>query len=166
MTVRITKPEFNLREKLTELDYGRVPYEKMPAGSIIQVQQSSFSTYATFSNTSFSAISGFTVDISPKFASSKILITLNLLLEIRSASIVAIELTRGGSSLFTNTGGLRANESANGGYTTYSYLDSPNSIDTLTYGVQTYSSNGDYTFNNYLGGGPANSFLTVMEVVG
>ena len=166
MTVRITKPEFNLREKLTELDYGRVPYEKMPAGSIIQVQQSSFSTYSTFNNSSFSAISGFTVDISPRFVSSKILITLNLLLEVRSASIVAIELTRGGSSLFTNTGGLRANEYANGGYTTYSYLDSPNSIDTLTYGVQTYSSNGDYTFNNYLGGGPANSFLTVMEVVG
>ena len=166
MTVRVSKPEFNLREKLTELDYGRVPYEKMPAGSIIQVQQSSFSTYSTFNNSSFSAISGFTVDISPRFVSSKILITLNLLLEVRSASIVAIELTRGGSSLFTNTGGLRANESANGGYTTYSYLDSPNSIDTLTYGVQTYSSNGDYTFNNYLGGGPANSFLTVMEVVG
>ena len=166
MTVRITKPKFNLREKLTELDYDRVPFQKMPAGSIIQVQQSSFSTYATFNNTSFSAISGFTVDISPKFVSSKILITVNLLLEIRSASIVAIELTRGGSSLFTNTGGLRANESANGGYTTYSYLDSPNSIDTLTYGVQTYSSNSDYTFNNYLGGGPANSFLTVMEVVG
>ena len=166
MTVRITKPAFNLREKLTELDYSRVPFQKMPSGSIIQVQQSSFSTYATFNNSSFSAINGFTVDISPRFNSSKILITLNLLLEIRSASIVAIELTRGGSSIFTNTGGLRANESANGGYTTFSYLDSPNSTSTLTYGVQTYSSNGDYTFNNYLGGGPANSFLTVMEVVG
>ena len=164
MTVRITKPEFNLREKLSELDYSRVPYEKMPAGSVIQVQQSSFSTYATFNNSSFSAISGFTVDISPRLFNSKILITLNLLLEVRSASIVAIELTRGGSSLFTNTGGLRANESANGGYTTYSYLDSPESTNTLTYGVQTYSSNGDYTFNNYLGGGPANSFLTVMEI--
>ena len=38
MTVRITKPEFNLREKLTELDYGRVPFQKMPIGSIIQVK--------------------------------------------------------------------------------------------------------------------------------
>tara|TARA_B100001057_G_scaffold48262_1_gene43039 strand:- start:245 stop:793 length:549 start_codon:yes stop_codon:yes gene_type:complete len=35
MTVRITKPEFNLREKITELDFGQVPYHKMPAGSII-----------------------------------------------------------------------------------------------------------------------------------
>ena len=164
MTVRITKPEFNLREKLTELDYDRVPFQKMPAGSIIQVQQSSFSTYATFNNTTFSAISGFSVDISPKFVSSKILITLNLLLEVRSASVIAIELTRGGSSIFTNEGGLRANETANGGYTTYSYLDSPKTIDTLTYGVQTRTSNSDYTFNNYIGGGPANSFLTVMEI--
>ena len=38
MTVRITKPEFNLREKISELDYGRVPYEKMPSGSVIQVK--------------------------------------------------------------------------------------------------------------------------------
>ena len=38
-TVRITKPEFNLREKLNKLDYGRVPYQKMPAGSVIQIAQ-------------------------------------------------------------------------------------------------------------------------------
>ena len=36
MTVRITKPEFNLREKLTELDYSQVPLQKMPAGSVVQ----------------------------------------------------------------------------------------------------------------------------------
>ena len=36
MTVRITKPEFNLREKLTELDYSQVPFQKMPVGSVIQ----------------------------------------------------------------------------------------------------------------------------------
>ena len=36
MTVRISKPAFNLRDKLTELDFARVPYEKMPPQSIIQ----------------------------------------------------------------------------------------------------------------------------------
>jgi len=164
--VRVEKDKLNLRSKLNELDYDRVPYEKMPAGSIIQVKQSSFSTYATFNNSSFSAISGFTVDISPKFASSKILITLNLLLEIRSASVVAIDLTRGGSSITSNEGGFRANESANGGYTTFSYLDSPETTSTVTYGVRTRTSNSDYTFNNYIGGGPGNSYLTAMEVVG
>ena len=44
MTVRISKPEFNLREKLNELDYSRVPYEKMPAGSIIQIHQAQRAT--------------------------------------------------------------------------------------------------------------------------
>ena len=166
MTVRVNKDAFNIREKLSELDYGHVPYEKMPPGSIIQVKQSSFNTHSTFNNTAFSAISGFTVDISPRFPSSKILITLNLLLEIRSNAVIAIELTRGGSSIFANEGGLRANETANGGYTTFSYLDSPNTISTLTYGVQTRSTGGDYVFNNYIGSGPSYSFLTVMEVVG
>ena len=50
MTVRITKPEFNLREKLTELDYGRVPFQKMPASSIIQTKYYQTDTQAT-SNT-------------------------------------------------------------------------------------------------------------------
>ena len=38
MTVRIQKPAFNIREKLSELEFGHVPYEKMPAGSVIQVK--------------------------------------------------------------------------------------------------------------------------------
>ena len=144
-----------------------VPTDGVPTGGgggIIQVKQSLYNSYITKNNSSFEAISGFTVAMTPKFNTSKILITLNLLLEVRSASIVAIELTRGGSSIFTNEGGLRANESANGGYITFSYLDSPASTSALTYGVQTRSSNGDYTFNNYIGGGPANSFMTLMEV--
>ena len=144
-----------------------VPTDGVPTGGgggIIQVKQSLYNSYVTKNNSSFEAVSGFTVVMTPKFNTSKILITLNLLLEIRSAYIVAIELTRGGSSIFTNEGGLRANESANGGYLTFSYLDSPASTSALTYGVQTRSSNGDYTFNNYIGGGPANSFMTLMEV--
>ena len=36
MTVRANKPAFNIREKIKELDYSEVPYEKMPPGSVIQ----------------------------------------------------------------------------------------------------------------------------------
>jgi hypothetical protein len=36
MTVRANKPAFSIREKLKELDYAHVPYDKMPAGTIIQ----------------------------------------------------------------------------------------------------------------------------------
>ena len=82
MTVRITKPEFNLREKLTELDFGRVPYQKMPAGSIIQVSET---TTHNETRGTVSGASGF-ADVGegflfvnlksfcPKFNSSKILL--------------------------------------------------------------------------------------------
>ena len=36
MTVRVSKPAFNLRSKLNELDYKILPFEKAPRGSIIQ----------------------------------------------------------------------------------------------------------------------------------
>ena len=39
MTIRIEKPAFNLRSKLNDLDFGQVPLQKMPTGSIIQVKQ-------------------------------------------------------------------------------------------------------------------------------
>ena len=37
MTVNVTKPALNIREKLAELDFAKVPYQKMPAGSVLQV---------------------------------------------------------------------------------------------------------------------------------
>jgi len=38
MTIYANKPAFNVREKLKEIDYGKVPYHKMPAGSVIQTK--------------------------------------------------------------------------------------------------------------------------------
>ena len=145
-----------------------IPVNGVPTGGgggIIQVKQSLYNTYVTFNNSSFAALSGFTVDITPTRSDSKILIILNLLLEARSSSIIAVELTRGGTEIFTNEGGYRGT-SSHGGYITMTYLDSPSTTSAVTYGVQTRSSNGDYTLNNYIGAGPANSFLTVMEVSG
>ena len=74
MTVRISKPAFNLRDKLTELDFARVPYEKMPPQSIIQRKR-----YFVTSNKSSSSASDLDVitgQIRPIFSSSQILIEL------------------------------------------------------------------------------------------
>ncbi len=75
MTVRISKPEFNLREKLTELDYSRVPYEKMPGGSVVQVVFNS--VYGQAINTTSASFqdSELFVNINPRFVSSKIIVT-------------------------------------------------------------------------------------------
>ena len=70
MTVRISKPEFNLREKLTELDYGRVPFQKMPLGSVIQTQYYQTTTEATSTVTNSYVSIGLYVNITPLIVGS------------------------------------------------------------------------------------------------
>ena len=77
MTVRVSKPEFNLREKLTELDYSRVPYEKMPLGSVIQVKQNYVTSQTVYGATT-SATEVFGVDISPRSKTSGFLVTVHV----------------------------------------------------------------------------------------
>ena len=35
--INVERPEFNLRDKLNELSFARLPSQKMPKGSIVQV---------------------------------------------------------------------------------------------------------------------------------
>ena len=132
-------------------------------GGIIQIKQSLYNTHPVLSNTTMAAVSGWTVVITPKFSTSKMLVTVNISLECRSSNIIGIELTRNGSAMFNNKGGFRGNN-AHGGYCTYSYLDSPATTSAVTYGVDTSCNTGNYVINNYYGSGPCTSFLTVMEV--
>ena len=74
MTVIVTKPEFNVREKLKELDYGHVPYHKMPAGSVIQTK--AYKTNSGWISTTSTAevFTGVEFDIHPKRKNSLILV--------------------------------------------------------------------------------------------
>tara|TARA_R100000353_G_scaffold120014_1_gene85474 strand:+ start:466 stop:1044 length:579 start_codon:yes stop_codon:yes gene_type:complete len=79
MTVRIFKPEVNIRSKLTELDFDRVPYQKMPVGSVIQTVIQ-YQRAAGTSNENETSANGyqpttFMVDITPKFPNSIMKIT-------------------------------------------------------------------------------------------
>ena len=74
MTTRITKPAFNFREKLTELDYAKIPYEKMPSGSVIQVKQNYHTGNSSYGATN-SAVELFGINIFPKLSTSSFLIT-------------------------------------------------------------------------------------------
>ena len=75
MTVRITKPEFNLREKISELDFDRVPYHKMPAGTVIQhvFNHDGGNSHLTTTSGTFTDLS-FSVSITPYFTNSLMLI--------------------------------------------------------------------------------------------
>ena len=76
MAVKFTKPEINVREKLSELDYAKVPYHKMPAGSVIQTVSETYNTRISTASTSFVS-TGFYVEINPKFKNSKTFVSIS-----------------------------------------------------------------------------------------
>ena len=71
MTVYANKPAFNVREKLKELDYARVPYHKMPAGSVVQVQYAKNITAGSVVNTTSDIV---TVSVAKQLSNSKFMI--------------------------------------------------------------------------------------------
>ena len=46
MTIKVTKPEINVHEKLNELDFETLPHGKMPAGTIVQRVSTQAETYS------------------------------------------------------------------------------------------------------------------------
>ena len=71
MTVRLTKPSFNFRSKLNELDFGVVPYNKMPVGSCIQMK----ATDPVSDNTTYTTeTTMLTLNFEPILSNSKLFI--------------------------------------------------------------------------------------------
>lgn len=70
MTVRANKPEFNIREKLKSLDYSHIPYEKMPAGSVIQMSHI-YLTEVNYASGTFQT--GYTHQFKPKRNNSELI---------------------------------------------------------------------------------------------
>ena len=50
MAVRIEKPQFNLRDKISSLDYIKLPKHKMPEGTILQTQYTYLNAQSTYTN--------------------------------------------------------------------------------------------------------------------
>ena len=76
MTVRVNKSAFNIREKLSELDYGSVPYEKMPLGSVISVETKLFAEISVGGN--LAGIIANNMVFNPKLGNSRLLMDFNL----------------------------------------------------------------------------------------
>lgn len=73
--VRVKQPEFNLRSRLNELDYDKIPYEKMPSGTVIQHvrNQNMGASHLTTTSSSWADLS-YSVSITPHFSNSIMLI--------------------------------------------------------------------------------------------
>ena len=177
MTVRITKPEFNLREKLTELDYSRVPYEKMPSGSVVQFVQASHTRMTnrfTTASTSYTA-TNYDLVIAPKSIHNKILIYANLSSHCTNNHYIYVRVYNVTAGRYVNHDRGVFNdgmyESALGGDSQWGMLpveavDIPNSTSAQTYKLY-FRSNGSaniYTGWSSSAGGTMNfNFMSAME---
>ena len=109
MTVRANKPAFNIREKLKSLDYSHVPYEKMPAGSVIQVFNNIITTRSVLTNvpggSTITATSGSqytSFNFTPKSSKSKLLLLSSTFLvgeATNTNDAVAVFATHGGDTI-------------------------------------------------------------------
>ena len=157
MAVRISKPAFNLRDKLSELDYSQVPYEKMPTGSVVQVAFNSLYGNSVGTTSSTFQDSGLFVNISPRFRSSKIIVTATIDAQSGNASGKGVEYTffRQVDGTATNSSTNLLESASNKNYITYSspsgYIheraimmaeDNPNTTDQVQYRVFFHSHGG------------------------
>jgi hypothetical protein len=171
MTVRVNKPAINVREKLAELDYGHVPYHKMPAGSVIQVANAYNATPISVTASSYTN-SGLSGVITPKFSNSKIMIVVNMLgsgVVINSGNDAEgnFQIIRGSTPILTAR--QRGYDYGGSGLIQFgsqalSWLDSPATTSATTYTLQMrrVSSTGNIRMNedSETGG----SSITLMEI--
>ena len=154
-------------------------------GKVGQVVQTHFTTQSQMSSSSFAAISGCTVDITPSATSSKVFVMISLCAGVNQASYGFFKLYRdstliGSGSDSSNRIGCNFSISQNDGDNTsdgvkqvnYQYLDSPSSTSALTYTVQastfnnstiTYNKTPDNSDNGRTAQG--SSTITVVEVL-
>ena len=158
-------------------------------GKILQVVQTvKTDTFSSTTSSSWTDITGVTVNITPSSASNKILITYqgacsssdDSYLWLRIARVIGgttvTDLALGdsrGSSISCTVNGLEAVEehpTASCNHTSFEFLDSPNTTSQVTYKMQFYKAMGSHFF---LGGtygsqdankGSVPTFLTVKEV--
>ena len=185
MSLRITKPAFNVREKINELE-GIVPYDRMPPGSIIQVVQGKLTN-----QTESTAGVGTRVDVglyaymSPRFRNSKVLVTLDSFpCRIRGATTeffimlqrrIGSEQQSGQANSYTwldhvatgeYTYHINQYDEFNDGF---NYLDSPGTTDEVHYRIVTQKVSGgaNIAYNHNAGGGRGAynyATLTLMEI--
>jgi len=166
MTVRANKPAFSIREKLKELDYSHVPYDKMPAGSVIQVVKKDYDPgWISTSSTSYVA-STVSLSITPKKINSLILLDYRIPMSHTPTSGTAlVSLIYKNETILNNVtnyqqGFIRSDDM----YTSFTIQDSdfPNSLETQTYEI--YFKNGGSAGTVHLVHNGSRVYLRLWEI--
>ena len=154
-----------------------VPVDGVPSGGgggIVQVKQIQHSQYIKYNTNSFTAgtkadssTGDYSITITPKFNTSKILLSFTAMYDSYSGqrNYVTIYRSIGGGTASNIVGGRGLVEIWNNDHriqatTTAQYLDSPNTTSAITYTVYAQVSTGDF----YLGLYNNQKWMQAMEV--
>lgn len=141
---------------------------KLPAGSVLQTVYSQTTTSESTTSNSF-VDTGLYVTITPKYSSSKILITASVsLYNSSNNSAAAVTVKRGSTNLSSASYGFGYIYIASGGghvnQTPIEFLDSPSTTSSTTYRVQFSTGVGVNTGTAYISVNSTPSTITVMEI--
>lgn len=167
--------------RLLATNTGSLPRSAMPAGSVLQVQQSVKTN--SFSASGSWADIGLNVSITPISTASKILLQASLVFGT-GATTVGFRFLRNGAYILlgNESGAIATSQTSSVGNSAWmsilseTYLDSPLTIAEITYGIHLRSHDGRVYFlnrssdglstNGYLDNSIATSTLTAMEIAG
>ena len=148
-----------------------LPSGVLPTGSVVQVVNATYSLQASSSSATY-ADTGLTATITPKFASSKILVLVDAVdcaNGFSNGALLGLALVRNSTLLvqFSGYGGFYnlATAVIDFGSCSTNYLDSPSTTSATTYKVQIKNFNaGGVMYMNYTGS--STSTITLMEIAG
>jgi hypothetical protein len=137
---------------------------QLPAGTVLQVVSTVYGTNVSTSSTSY-VTTGLTTSITPKSATSKILVFCQLALDAQSnPSQGYLTIYRNSTDLFPNNKGFQlyaSNGRLMGGYFIQN-LDSPATTSSTTYTVYFRQTSASYTIA--INQDSTNSVITLMEI--
>jgi uncharacterized protein YceK len=134
-------------------------------GGILQIVRGTRTSSTTNNTTSF-ATSNLTASITPKSSSSKIYVLTSICVFTGTATVMELQLRRGGTTVDTYGHALLNDSNVTIGYASVTSLDSPSSTSSLTYEIffrrVTGAGNCIACFSDVNGTGL--STLTLMEI--
>ena len=153
---------------------GSVVWNNLPTGSVLQVVNATYGTTTTTSSATLSA-TGLSATITPRFATSKILVLMDANGTYKTSgsasNILRLAIYRGASNILNiddiiaYTGTAQTNAV---GSSSATYLDSPATTSATTYSLYFASAAGttSVSINQGFSGTSTNSTITLMEIAG
>jgi hypothetical protein len=144
--------------------------QNLPAGSVLQVVQGTTQSQVTSSSSAYSD-TGLTASITPKFATSKILVLVSHPDNAKSSANInngiSFNLCRNGTQIAKFSSNTGTNDVAASSFfgQSFNYLDSPATTSSTAYKTQfNASQNTGTTFVQYAGTNNNLSTITLMEI--